>query len=65
MTGIGGWTEADITRAMRQGIDNQNMPLCRQMPRFIALSDEEVAAIAQFLLELPPVMKAIPSSTCD
>lgn len=62
-TGIGGWPDAKIVRAIRLGIDVDDAPLCAQMPRF-KMNDDEGYAIAAYLKTLPPVRRAIPASTC-
>lgn len=63
-TGIGSWTDAQITSALRQGVDDENMPLCPTMPRFSNLTDEEVNAIIAYLRSLPAINRAIPASVC-
>lgn len=56
-TGIGSWTDAQIARAITQGIGKNGEALCSTMARF-ALSDGEVADLIAFLRSLPPVSKA-------
>jgi hypothetical protein len=63
-TGLGGWADADIVRAFRYGIDNQNMELCLVMPRLPTIGDTEAYAIVAYLRSLPPVTRAIPDSYC-
>lgn len=62
-TGIGGWSDAKIVRAIRLGIDVDDAPLCAQMPRF-KMTEDEGYAIAAYLKTLPAVVRAIPASTC-
>jgi cytochrome c len=62
-TGLGTWTDDQIVRAMRLGIDKDKVPLCFTMPRF-DLSDELAYDIAIYLRTLPPVHHEIPESTC-
>lgn len=64
-TGIGGWSDEAIARAIRGGLDEQLAPLCPPMPRFAGMADDEVAAITAYLRQLPPVRNgAIPGSVC-
>ena len=63
-TGLGGWADIQIVRAMRFGVDNQGVTLCPTMPRFEAIGDEEAATIVSYLRSLPPVMRQIPDSSC-
>jgi mono/diheme cytochrome c family protein len=70
-TGIGGWADIEIVRAMRYGIDDEQSPLCPPMPHFDgtdptqpAMTDVEAAAIVAYLRTLPPVAHAVPASRC-
>jgi hypothetical protein len=63
-TGLGGWTNAEIVRAIRDGVDDQNEPLCASMPHFSDMKDEEATAIVEYLRSLGPVHREIPSSDC-
>jgi hypothetical protein len=64
-TGIGGRTDAEIDRAMREGIDYDGVkPLCNPMPIFVTMGDKEFAQILAYLRSLPPVKKKIPESSC-
>lgn len=63
-TGIGGWADIQIVRAMRFGVDDQGAELCLTMPRFASMGDEEAATIVAYLRSLPPVTRQIPDSNC-
>ena len=71
-TGLGGWADIEIVRAMRYGVDNEQMPLCASMPHFDgtdktypdAMTDLEADAIVAYLRSLPAVKHAVPESTC-
>jgi hypothetical protein len=70
-TGIGGWADIEIVRAMRFGVDNEQQPLCPPMPHFDGsdpsqpfMSDVEAAAIVAWLRALPPVVHQVPESMC-
>ena len=62
VTGIGGWTAADIVRAMKDGIDKNGAPRCQPMPfgpmgGYGRLSDEDALDIATYILGLPEIDK--------
>jgi hypothetical protein len=64
-TGLGGWADIEIVRAMRFGFDNQNEPLCPPMPHFSDMDDLEARAIIAYLRSLPSVTRPdIPGSVC-
>jgi hypothetical protein len=63
-TGIGGWADIQIVRAMRFGVDDQGQELCPTMPRFPMIGDEEAATIVSYLRSLAPVTRQIPDSNC-
>jgi mono/diheme cytochrome c family protein len=60
-TGLGGWTDAEIARAIREGVDKDGVELII-MPsyNYNALSDADVAAIVGYLRGLEPVSREIP-----
>jgi len=61
VTGIGGWTQADIIRAFRDGLRPDGAPLHPNMwLNLHALSDEDAEAIAGFILTLPAVVHEQP-----
>ncbi|MEO8877309.1 MAG: hypothetical protein ABI461_17070 [Polyangiaceae bacterium] len=63
-TGLGCWTDAEISRAMRIGIDKYGEHLC-VMPQFDGtIDDAGVAAVIAYLRSLPPVKKEILPSSC-
>lgn len=59
-TGLAGWTEEDIVRALRAGTRKDGTPIRPPMPWkwFSNLSDEDARSIAAYLLSVPPVMHA-------
>lgn len=63
-TGIGGWADVEIVRAIRYGVDNRGAELCLTMPRFSTLGDVEARAMVAYLRSLPPVAHPIPDSNC-
>jgi mono/diheme cytochrome c family protein len=60
-TGLGGWTDAQIARAIREGVDKDGVELVI-MPaqNYRALSDADVAALVAYLRNLQPVRNPIP-----
>lgn len=60
-TGLGDWTDGEIARAIREGLDQEGIEL-KVMPSslFYRLSDEDVAAIVGYLRSLEPVANEIP-----
>jgi cytochrome c553 len=60
--GIGDFTDADLERALRRGVGRDGRPLI-SMPAeaFVALSDEDLAAIIGYLRTLPPVDREMPA----
>jgi hypothetical protein len=63
-TGLGGWADIEIIRAMRAGIDNQLMPLCPPMPHYADMGDVEGRSIVAYLRSMPAVARQIPPSMC-
>lgn len=60
-TGLGSWSDAQIARAIREGVDKDGVGLV-VMPayNYKALSDADVAAIIGYLRNLEPVHHEIP-----
>lgn len=63
-TGLGAWSNDDIVRAIRQGVDDEGHALCATMPRFRGLTDADAAALVAWLRSLEPVHHAVPESVC-
>jgi mono/diheme cytochrome c family protein len=61
-TGIGAWSDGEVLRAMREGIDRQGKPLFPLMPYryYHDMEDGDARAVVAFLRTLPPVRKAAP-----
>ena len=56
-TGIGNWTDGEVIRATREGIDRTGHALYPIMPYSVyrAISDEDSAALVAYLRQLPPI----------
>ncbi len=64
LTGIGGWADEQIIRAVRFGIDADGAALCPAMPRYPSIGDVEARAIVAYLRSLPAIDRPIPDSYC-
>jgi hypothetical protein len=66
-TGLGtaeeGWSDMQIARAIRTGVDDQCLTLCKAMPRF-NLSDADMVAVIAYLRSLPPVTNDVSKQGC-
>ena len=62
VTGLGGWTDADFGRALREGVapDGSNYYPVFPYPAYTGLTDIDVAAIAAYLRSLKPVRQPTP-----
>jgi mono/diheme cytochrome c family protein len=66
-TGIGGWTDGEIARAIREGVSRDGEALFPIMPWFMytGMSDEDVAAVIAYLRSQPPVASFRPERELD
>ena len=66
-TGIGGWTDGEILRAMREGVDKKGDALFPMMPyqAMANLSDEDAQSIVAYLRTLPPRKNGRPAGHVD
>jgi hypothetical protein len=62
---LGGWTDAQITRAFLDGVDDENETLCTSMPRYRALgmTSQEACNIVAHLRSLSPIDRDV-ADTC-
>ena len=61
-TGLGSWTDDQITNAILNGIDNQGERLCPEMGHFPNMQSDELASILGYLHSLAPVAhQSVPS----
>jgi mono/diheme cytochrome c family protein len=63
-TGAGGWTDDQLSRAIREGIGHDGRALFPMMPYedFRKMSDEDLASIVVYLRSLPPVRSQLSKS---
>ncbi len=61
-TGIGNWSDDEIARAIREGVDKDGRALFPLMPyeRYRTMSDEDLASLVVYLRTLPPVRHPLP-----
>ena len=66
-SGIGNWTDGELVRAMREGVDHQGLGLFPIMPYFIyrSISDQDAAAIVAYMRKLKPVRAERPDRDID
>jgi mono/diheme cytochrome c family protein len=63
-TGLGAWSEAEIVRAIRNGVSRNGRLIAPVMPYewFHEMSDEDAFAVARYLKTLPPVSNEVRQS---
>ncbi|MEO0996521.1 MAG: c-type cytochrome [Pseudomonadota bacterium] len=61
-TGLGGWSDADIARAIRAGADRHGRRLTPVMPwpGYVKLSEADTEAVVTYLRHLPAVKHNVP-----
>lgn len=66
-TGIGAWTDAEVERAIREGIsrDGHVMGPPMAFPYYHDISSSDMAAILAYLRSRPAVRNVVPASTYD
>ena len=61
-TGLAGWTEADLARAIRDGVKPNGTAVRPPMPLFRGLGDDEVRAVFLYLRSVPARSGETPAS---
>jgi len=63
-TGIGGWTDGEKIRAIREGVDRDGRVLFPMMPygNYRLMSDEDVYAVVAYINSLPAVRNPLPAT---
>lgn len=66
-TGLGNWTDGEIIRAIREGIDRNGQALfpMMQYQSFREMSDEDVKSVVVYVRTLPPVRNQVPLKKID
>jgi cytochrome c553 len=64
-TGVGRWTDDELARAIREGIDREGHTIFPMMPysRYRHMSDEDLASVVVYLRSLPAVRNPLPATT--
>ena len=59
--GLGDWTDGEILRAMREGVDRHGRALFPMMPYeyFHQMSDEDARSVVAYIRTLPPIHHAV------
>ena len=63
-TGIGDWTDDQIKKAVKEGVDDEGKQLCASMPKFATATDEQLTGLVAYLRSLPAVNKETMEGTC-
>jgi hypothetical protein len=65
--GVGAWTDAELLRAIREGVDRDGEALFPMMPyvEYRNLSDEDARAIVAFLRTLRPIPNDVPETSLE
>jgi mono/diheme cytochrome c family protein len=65
--GIGGWTDGEVLRAFREGVDRSGDALFPMMPYpyYHSMSDEDARSIVVYLRTLEPVHHPVPQKQLD
>ena len=60
--GLARWTDGEVLRAMREGVDRNGRALFPMMPYlgYRTLSDEDARSIVAYLRTLPPIHRSVP-----
>jgi mono/diheme cytochrome c family protein len=63
-TGVGTWTDDELARAIREGVDRKGRALFPMMPytQFRRMSDDDLAAVIVFIRSLPAVRHKLPET---
>jgi mono/diheme cytochrome c family protein len=66
-TGLGKWSDDEILRAMREGVDRQGNALFPMMPyvHLREMSDEDAKSVVAYLRTLKPIRNTVPAKKID
>jgi mono/diheme cytochrome c family protein len=66
-TGLGNWTDGEIVRAIREGVDRNGAALFPMMPyvHFSKMSDDDAQSIVAYLRTLKPIHNRVPDKHID
>ena len=65
--GLGNWTDDEIMRAIREGVDRNGDALFPMMPyvHFAHMSDEDAKSVVVYLRTLQPIHRSVPPRSID
>jgi len=65
--GLGSWTDGEIIRAVREGVDRKGEALFPMMPyqHFRSMSDDDVKSVVVYIRTLKPIHKGVPDKHLD
>jgi mono/diheme cytochrome c family protein len=63
-TGVGGWSDDELARAIREGVDRNGRTLFPMMPyeRYRTMADEDLASIIVYMRTIPPIRRQLAQS---
>ncbi len=66
-TGLGNWTDGEILRAIREGVDRHGVALFPQMPypSFRTMSDEDARSVVTYVRTLPAIRNSVAPRRLD
>lgn len=66
-TGVGQWTDDELARAIREGVDREGHTLFPMMPysHYRGMSDEDLASVVVYLRSLPAVRNPLPETVVN
>jgi mono/diheme cytochrome c family protein len=66
-TGVGKWTDDELARAIREGVDRQGHTLFPMMPysHYRGMSDEDIASVVVYLRSLPAIRNPLPATVVN
>ena len=66
-TGLGGWTDGEVLRAMREGVDRKGQALFPMMPYegYREMSDDDARAIVAYVRTLKPIRHEVAPKRID
>lgn len=66
-TGVGKWTDDELARAIREGVDRQGHTLFPMMPysHYRGMSDEDIASVVVYLRSLRAIRNPLPATVVN
>jgi mono/diheme cytochrome c family protein len=66
-TGVGKWSDDELARAIREGVDREGKTLFPMMPysHYRGMSDEDLASVVVYLRALPAIKNPLPATAVN